>query len=363
MKAILQQMHNSDNFADVTLICDDKIQIKAHRHVLSVCSPVFKNLFTDEIDNHPVILLPGIQYSEMQTIMQFMYLGEAKCFDESMNQLLSAAKSLDIQEFANSVVIKLDPENENNHNKAQSKDMNLLPESKHVPNNNETCNQCGYQARLPKALKYHIQSKHQVLRHACLQCGQQLTTKSSLKKHIKLVHDNHVMLDCQECDYETKHMSKLASHIQTKHVKYNCNQCEYQATQKCLLKKHIKYKHEGAKQYCNECDYQASNPSSIILHIQTKHKGITYSCDHCDYETVYNSTLKKHVESKHEGLRHTCLQCGQQLTTKSGLNNHVKAVHESLNKCEVCNIEYSSKSVLIRHIKSGHKYGRNNRKL
>ena len=224
MKEMLHQMHNSDNFADVTLICDDKIQIKAHRHVLSVCSPVFKNLFTDEIDNHPVILLPGIQYSEMQTIMQFMYLGEAKCFDESMNQLLSAAKSLDIQEFANSVVIESELENENNHNKAQSKDMNLLPESKHVPNNNETCNQCGYQARLPKALKYHIQSKHQ-------------------------------------------------------------------------------------------------------------------------------------------GLRHACLQCGQQLTTKSGLNNHVKAVHESLNKCEVCNIEYSSKSVLIRHIKSGHKYGRNNRKV
>ena len=331
---MLHQMHNSDNFADVTLICDDKIQIKAHRHVLSVCSPVFKNLFTDDINNHPMIHLPGIQYSEMQTLMQFMYLGEAKCFDESMNQLLSAAKSLDIQEFANSVVIESDPENENNHIKAQSKDMNLLPdhiESKHVPSN-KACNQCGYQARLPKALKYHMQSKHEGLRHTCLQCGQQLTTKSGLKNHIKLVHNYHVMLDCQECDFKTKYMAKLARHIQTKHVKYNCNQCEYQARQKCLLKKHIKYKHEEAKKYCNECDYQANNPSSIILHIQTKHKGIEYSCDQCDYKTTYNSSLKKHVEVVHDGLRHTCLQCGQQLTTKHGLNNHIKGVHEGLKE-------------------------------
>ena len=35
----------SDEFADVTLVCDDKRTIKAHRNILSVCSPVFKDIF------------------------------------------------------------------------------------------------------------------------------------------------------------------------------------------------------------------------------------------------------------------------------------------------------------------------------
>ena len=47
----------SSEFADVTLVTDDKHQIQAHRTILSAASPVFKNIFenwTTSTENVPM---------------------------------------------------------------------------------------------------------------------------------------------------------------------------------------------------------------------------------------------------------------------------------------------------------------------
>ena len=79
LRKTLQEMMTSNAFADVTLVTDDKQQIMAHQSILSACSPVFKNILQlDSTNTNPVIYLRGIQYSEMESIMQFIYLGEAR---------------------------------------------------------------------------------------------------------------------------------------------------------------------------------------------------------------------------------------------------------------------------------------------
>ena len=61
LKEIMQDMMTSENFTDVTIVTDDKKTIKAHRNILSACSPVFKNILQMEINkSHPVIYLRGI---------------------------------------------------------------------------------------------------------------------------------------------------------------------------------------------------------------------------------------------------------------------------------------------------------------
>ena len=80
----------SSEFADVTLVTDDKKQIRAHRNILSACSPVFKNILqVDSNNTNPVIYLRGIQHSEMESIMQFIYLGEARLHEARMIEFLS----------------------------------------------------------------------------------------------------------------------------------------------------------------------------------------------------------------------------------------------------------------------------------
>ena len=97
LRAMMHDMMTSDPFTDVTLVTDDKKSVKAHRNILSACSPVFKYIFSMEADhNHPVIYLRGIKYSEVETILKFIYQGEATFCDDRMKELLEVAKDLEI---------------------------------------------------------------------------------------------------------------------------------------------------------------------------------------------------------------------------------------------------------------------------
>ena len=44
-----------------------------------------------------MIFLRGIQYSEVESILQYIYLGEAKFYEERINEFLRAVKDLEIK--------------------------------------------------------------------------------------------------------------------------------------------------------------------------------------------------------------------------------------------------------------------------
>ena len=61
LREMVNEMMTSSQFADVTLVTDDKHLIRAHRNILGACSPVFKNnLNLDSSIANPVIYLRGI---------------------------------------------------------------------------------------------------------------------------------------------------------------------------------------------------------------------------------------------------------------------------------------------------------------
>ena len=104
-RKMMQDIMICDDFKDVTLISDDKKPIKAHRNILSACSPLFKNIFQMDTNNHPVIYLRGIKHSEIESILKFIYLGETKLSKDSLNELLLVAKNLEIEEFSKNVEV------------------------------------------------------------------------------------------------------------------------------------------------------------------------------------------------------------------------------------------------------------------
>ena len=105
---IMQEMLGSDDFKDVTLVSDDKQSIKAHRNILSTCSPVFKSILQMEgQNNHPVIYLKGIKYSEIEAILKFIYMGETKCNEKELNELLLTAKNLEIKEYVKMLTFRM----------------------------------------------------------------------------------------------------------------------------------------------------------------------------------------------------------------------------------------------------------------
>jgi hypothetical protein len=69
-----QQWNNLD-FADVTLANVDYLQIRAHKMILSSCSPLFKNILMKNPHKNPLIYLKDIRYRELDMVMKFIYLG------------------------------------------------------------------------------------------------------------------------------------------------------------------------------------------------------------------------------------------------------------------------------------------------
>ena len=51
LREAMREMISTSEFADVTLVTDDKQQIRAHRNILSAASPVFKNIL--QVDSLP----------------------------------------------------------------------------------------------------------------------------------------------------------------------------------------------------------------------------------------------------------------------------------------------------------------------
>ena len=56
LKEALNDMMLSSEFADVTLVTDDKQQIRAHRNILSAASPVFKSILQIDSNNANLVL-------------------------------------------------------------------------------------------------------------------------------------------------------------------------------------------------------------------------------------------------------------------------------------------------------------------
>ena len=73
LREMLHEMMKSNKLTDVTLVCDDKRQFKAHKIVLSACSTIFKYIIDDLPQSNTVIYLKGIQHQEMESILEFMY--------------------------------------------------------------------------------------------------------------------------------------------------------------------------------------------------------------------------------------------------------------------------------------------------
>ena len=101
LKSMMKDLMMKEDFSDVTLVTEDKKHIKANINILSACSPVFKDILKKDKNSNQIIYLRGIQYSEMESILQFIYLGEAKFYEERMNEYLGLFISLEIKELCN----------------------------------------------------------------------------------------------------------------------------------------------------------------------------------------------------------------------------------------------------------------------
>ena len=100
LQLMFKDLYQEGRYTDVTLVSDDQTQFKAHKIVLSACSPVFKTIIDSNPSQHPLIYLRGIQSYEMESISQFMYLGETRFYIKRMEEFIKVAQDLEVKEIS-----------------------------------------------------------------------------------------------------------------------------------------------------------------------------------------------------------------------------------------------------------------------
>ena len=97
LSSAFQELRTEAEFFDVTLVCGDGQQIEAHKVVLSACSVFFRDLLRKYKHPQPLLFLKGVKYSEILSILNFMYEGEVTVVQEDLNSFLSIAEELKVK--------------------------------------------------------------------------------------------------------------------------------------------------------------------------------------------------------------------------------------------------------------------------
>ena len=84
-------------------------------------------------------------------------------------------------------------------------------------------------------------------------------------------------------------------------------------------------------------------------------EGVKYACYHCDQQFTTQSVLTRHIKSVHEGVKNACNQCGQQFAYQHDLTSHIQSKHKGVKyACNQCDYQATRQDNLTSHIKRKH---------
>ena len=95
--SMFSRLRREEDFFDVTLVSDDQQHISAHKLVLSASSQLFKNILRKTSHSNPLIYLNGFSSKELNFVMDYIYQGEVKLFQDDLDDFLNVAQKLQIE--------------------------------------------------------------------------------------------------------------------------------------------------------------------------------------------------------------------------------------------------------------------------
>ena len=232
-------LREDNDFADVTLACEDGNQFEAHKVILVTSSPFFQNLLRRNKHTHPLIFMRGLKSEDLSSIIEFLYCGEANVYQENLDSFLAIAEELQLKGLTgktNDYERKPEDNPERRKMTEYKKKYNLLPPR----TSTET----------PRA---HIDDQKEAAEHETNFGTVALTRNFS---------DDLLELDNKINTLMVKTLRKNA----TGDTLYLCTLCGKEA-KGCNLKKHIEANHlEGISVQCNQCGKTFRSRNSLQVH-------------------------------------------------------------------------------------------------
>ena len=209
------ELRTDTDFTDVTLACEDQ-SIKAHKVVLSACSPFFKKLLKTHAHPQPLIYMKGMNSSSLTAIIDFLYLGEANIFLEELDSFLSLAEELQLKGLEGN---------------SEEKVPDYQPETF---NHSESGAEVNQKQNMPK---------EQMSSHAKLEkefVGAMMVPYEQKPKSYALI--------------EPDTMRKIESMIEKRVDGEHCTNCGYTTRKRCNMIEHVEKHIEGLEYPCNSCN-------------------------------------------------------------------------------------------------------------
>ncbi|KAJ1529421.1 hypothetical protein ONE63_006200 [Megalurothrips usitatus] len=98
----LGSLKAEQDLVDVTLTCGGR-SVKAHKVILSACSPYFRSVFKENPCQHPVVILKDVRYDDVLALLSFMYQGEVFITQDQLSTFLETAELLQVRGLTGAV--------------------------------------------------------------------------------------------------------------------------------------------------------------------------------------------------------------------------------------------------------------------
>ena len=345
LAGVVQNIFDTSDYSDVSLICDNNKVIRAHQFILGSNSQVFREILKyNNIATHPWIYLNGVDYDILLMVVKYLYFGEV------------AVDSGDLTDFfkvASDFKLSLSPEISNFEDPKNEKDSNIdsiIQQNYENTNFKEECKGDTGDESLPekqeqlvdkffKDIKKRVnvdqngeKVRQQELKGSqCPDCGKLFSQNSSMLLHHQSSHQG-IKFQCNKCDYSATQKGHLKIHVKGKHenILATCQVCGKRFLGNGNLQKHIQSIHEGTPYPCIQCDYIGKTKAHLKIHNETKHLGVRYDCQFCDHKAYHKSGLKEHIKTEHYGVRYKCDECPFKSKRHGNLKSHRQSIHLQL---------------------------------
>ena len=360
----MRQLREDKEFTDVSLGMDDGQKIRAHRVILSSCSPFFKNMLSKHSEKNSLIYLVGIPSSVVQSIVDFIYIGKCNVLENNLEDFVRVGKQFGIPGICDVRLINIDEhglpeevpqetqevvlEDKESHQQINTFEsdhfsetffQNILENS--LGANGDFLTQLGsildkddlVETNMientantePEILEVALKSDTITITDES--AAQHEETNRRINQNPKILgtqrsgHDNYLnlMLNNQE-----ESLSDIVKElVTTKEIKVENSIHVSKKKSKTLELKHTVARVTRSNGLaCDMCDFKTKRSDHLTQHKEGKHFGSEYTCSQCNFKAGYKSQLNRHNAEKHRGHKFSCDSCAYETARQDNFKNH-----------------------------------------
>jgi len=301
-----QAIREEKDFFDVTIACEDE-QVQAHKIILSACSPFFKKVLRKNPHQHPLLFLKGVKYTEIVSILNFMYHGEVNVTQEDLNGFLAVAEELKVKGLTQN-----DQNNPGERPNDPPKPSREPPDIKSPPplkkprvqqqNDNDDIQEVPFPVKTEPVSEIITQSQshsgtHYNTGHENPFSSTDTMLVESQEEHYDQNYDYGGYEDTDTQQYDPSQGSLNTS-------RPDGNKDPIISTQAQDPEEFICFDRDptpGSKKNwrCKLCGEYAHNRGNAMNHVEAKHLNVNYDCDSCTKSFRSRNSLKTHVSTYH----------------------------------------------------------------